>query len=108
MKFCEKCGNILRVKRENGKNFLYCKPCDIRIELNEEITIATSGETEEKEIIVIEEDEKNVFPVTNIMCPKCETMREAFWTMQQTRGADEPPTRFYQCKTCNYRWREYS
>ncbi|MBI2112883.1 transcription factor S, partial [Candidatus Woesearchaeota archaeon] len=27
---------------------------------------------------------------------------------QQTRGADEPETRFFRCTKCNYTWREYA
>lgn len=108
MKFCENCGNLLRVKTENEERFIYCKSCGTKTKLKEELTIETSNSTQEKEIVVISESEENMFPVTEILCPKCNEMREAQWTMQQTRGGDEPPTRFYECKTCNWRWREYS
>jgi len=108
MKFCETCGNLLRVQVENEDRFLYCKLCNRRTKLGEEITISTTKREDKEEIIVISDEEKNTFPVTEIMCPKCNEMREAQWTMQQTRGGDEPPTRFYECKTCNWRWREYS
>jgi DNA-directed RNA polymerase subunit M len=30
-----------------------------------------------------------------------------FWT-QQTRGADEPETRFFKCTKCSHTWREYA
>jgi len=32
----------------------------------------------------------------------------AWYTIKQTGSADEPPTRFFKCKECGYRWREYS
>lgn len=108
MKFCEKCSNLLKVQIENGERLLYCKSCDIKTKLDSEITISTSRGEEKKEIIVVNDNEKDTFPVTDIMCPKCDEVREAQWTMQQTRGGDEPPTRFYECKTCSWRWREYS
>ena len=108
MKFCEDCNNLLRVRTENEERFLYCKSCGKKTRLSEEITISNSRGDSGKGIIVVNETEENMFPVTEIMCPKCNEMREAHWTMQQTRGGDEPPTRFYQCKTCNWRWREYS
>lgn len=108
MKFCDNCGNLMRVQAENEDRFLYCRSCNIKTKLKEEITISTLRNEKKKDIIVINEGEENTFPVTEIMCPKCNEMREAQWTMQQTRGGDEPPTRFYQCKTCNWRWREYS
>ena len=110
MKFCETCNNLMRVTIENEERFLYCRLCNKKTKLSkldEGITISTDGE-ENKEIIVISESEENTFPITEAMCPKCNEMREAAWTMQQTRGGDEPPTRFYECKTCNWRWREYS
>ena len=98
----------MRVQIENNDRFLYCKSCNTRTKLNEEITIDISSSMENKEIIVVSESEENTFPITETMCPKCNEMREALWTMQQTRGGDEPPTRFYECKTCSWRWREYS
>ncbi len=108
MKFCDICGNLLRVSIENEGRVLFCRACNRKTKLNEEMTIETSNSTPEKEIVVISEGEQNTFPVTEVLCPKCNEMREAEWTMQQTRGGDEPPTRFYRCKTCNWRWREYS
>ena len=108
MKFCETCGNLLRVQTENDKRILHCRSCNTKTKLDENISISTSQGENLKEIIVVNEDEKNTFPVTDVMCPKCNEMRKAEWTMQQTRGGDESPTRFYECKTCNWRWREYS
>jgi len=32
----------------------------------------------------------------------------AWYTIKQTGSADEPPTRFFKCKECGHRWREYS
>ncbi|MEM0142231.1 MAG: zinc ribbon domain-containing protein [Candidatus Rehaiarchaeum fermentans] len=42
-----------------------------------------------------------------IECPKCGQKKIVSW-MEQTRSADEPPTRFYKCANCGYTWREYS
>jgi len=108
MKFCDTCGNLLRVRIEGQDRFLYCRVCNKKTKLDEKITISTQQNEEKEDIIVVSEEEKNTFPVTEIMCPKCNEMREAEWAMQQTRGGDEPPTRFYQCKACGWRWREYS
>lgn len=108
MKFCDNCNNLMRVQIENNDRFLYCRSCNKKTKLDEPITIDMSGNVGNREVIVVSESEENAFPVTEIMCPKCNEMREAEWTMQQTRGGDEPPTRFYGCKTCNWRWREYS
>lgn len=108
MKFCDTCNNLLRVKNEDSSRFLYCRLCNMKTPLEQDITIEISTNQEEQKVIVVDEKEQNSFPVTNILCPKCGEMREAYWTMQQTRGGDEPPTRFYQCSSCDWRWREYS
>ena len=45
-------------------------------------------------------------PKTRIICPECGNT-EAYFTLMQTRSADEPETRMYRCTKCNYAWREY-
>lgn len=59
-----------------------------------------------RETVIIEGD-NNVLPITNeAECPKC-GVREAYWILRQTRAADEPETRIYECCKCHARWREY-
>jgi DNA-directed RNA polymerase subunit M len=106
MKFCDNCGNILIVREEENEKFLYCKKCDKKFPLGEEIVFETSLK-KKKEINVFDSEESN-FPTTTAFCPKCQSIQKAEWTVQQTRAADEPPTRFYRCKKCNKVWREYS
>ena len=108
MKFCETCGSVLVVKLFGEKKVLYCRKCDKSIPLTEEVVIGSSFNGKEKEIEIFDENRESEFPTTEVMCPKCEEMVEAFWTTQQTRGGDEPPTRFYECKKCKWRWRDYS
>jgi len=56
---------------------------------------------------VVLEGELNVLPTTReCECPKCQH-REAYWIIRQTRAADEPETRIYECTKCHTRWREY-
>ena len=74
--------------------------------MTEEIVFTTSYNGQKMAKVVSEETSE--FAVTKVLCPKCEKTVEAEWAMQQTRGADEPPTRFYRCKTCGHVWREYS
>lgn len=58
-----------------------------------------------KKIEVMETIETN--PKIKITCDKCGNKSAYFWT-QQTRGADEPETRFFKCTKCNHTWREYA
>ena len=59
----------------------------------------------EREIVVTESIE-GTLPTAKIICEKCKN-NEATWVIRQTRAADEPSTRIYQCTKCKHKWREY-
>jgi len=108
MRFCEKCGNLMYVKRKRKVSYLVCRKCKKEIKLKDEkILVSQQMAPQKKRVIFIGKDEGLAeFPKTKIMCPKCGNM-EAYWWMQQTRSADEPPTIFYKCAKCGYSWRTY-
>jgi DNA-directed RNA polymerase subunit M len=106
MKFCKNCGNVLIIVNNDTEKFLFCRKCNLKYPADEEVVFATKVD-KEKKIIVCDSDE-SIFPTTNVLCPKCQTMEKAEWTLIQTRAADEPPTKFYRCKKCSWVWREYS
>ena len=56
--------------------------------------------------MVVTEGIEGTLPTTKIICGKCKH-NEATFYLRQTRAADEPTTRFYQCTKCKHRWREY-
>jgi DNA-directed RNA polymerase subunit M len=60
-----------------------------------------------EEITVVEKESKPALPTTRIRCPEC-GHGASYWWLQQTRGADEPTTRFYRCTKCDHTWREYT
>lgn len=84
---CTKCGNSKKIKNRN------------EFKLSEK-------KKEKKGVVIIEEDMKTL-PKTRAECPKCKNM-EAEWWLLQTRGADEPETRFLRCTKCSFTWREYN
>ncbi len=104
MEFCPKCGGLMVVKG----NKLVCTKCGYEKRLNKKVnTVISEKIKKNEEVLVIEdEEEKKLYPKTKIICPKCGN-DEAFWWVQQTRAADEPPTMFYKCTKCGYTWREY-
>lgn len=104
--FCPECSSILRPKEKAGKKILFCS-CGFSKSKNEENFSAeiTEKVQEAKAIEVIEQIETN--PKIKIKCDKCENKIAYYWT-QQTRGADEPETRFFKCTKCNHTWREYA
>ena len=65
----------------------------------------TSRDIQKKEIVVTEGLE-GTLPTTKIICEKCGN-NKATWVIRQTRAADEPSTRIYQCTKCKNKWREY-
>ena len=96
------------VEKKRKHTFLVCKKCGRKKEAKREKVAITEAMPEpKKEIVVVGKGESmSELPKTKIMCPECENV-EAFWWMQQTRAADEPPTLFYKCTKCGYSWRSY-
>lgn len=107
MKTCPKCGTLLIPKRSKDKAVWYCKKCNKNYSFEQDIVIKNKLKKESEEVILItkKETEKNL-PKTKIICPKCGN-EEAYYYVQQTRSADEPPTQFYICTKCGYSWRSY-
>lgn len=108
MKFCDKCGNLLVAEKGRKLTHLVCRKCGKEFRRShEKIKISEDKHEQKKPVVVIGRDEtKADLPTTHTVCPECEH-GEAFWWMQQTRSADEPPTLFYKCKKCGHSWRSY-
>lgn len=93
-------------RREKEKVKLACSVCDHVEEVSEpeEYMLVREGRSSE-EPRVIEGGVDNL-PKVKVKCEKC-GHDEAYWWTRQTRGADEPMTRFFRCTRCNHVWREY-
>lgn len=108
MEFCDKCGSLVVVKKKRKHTFMVCRKCGWERRMGgEKVVISETMPKPKKEIVVMGKGEEMAeLPKTRVMCPKCEHI-EAYWWMQQTRAADEPPTLFYKCTKCGYSWRSY-
>ena len=102
--FCPECGSILRPKEKAGKKILFCSCGYNKVPENEVIELKEKA-NDGRKVEVIEHIETN--PKIKIKCERCSNNVAYYWT-QQTRGADEPETRFFKCSKCNYTWREYA
>jgi len=87
---------------------LKCRKCGS----STKITSASASSLKIKEsvkgkrgVILLEKDEVPL-PMIDKICPKCANTKAYYW-LQQTRSADEPPTQFFRCTKCNHVWREY-
>lgn len=71
-----------------------------------EYKLAKKFEHKEEEVKIIE-GEPPTLPTAHVRCPSC-GHDKAYWWQRQTRGGDEPSTRFYRCVKCGRVWREYA
>ncbi|MFP3195849.1 MAG: transcription factor S [Caldivirga sp.] len=108
IKFCPRCGSIMKPYKSGNGVVWKCPKCGY-VE-----NASTAVPLIEKAVIEHKPDEKPVvitkaaenLPKVKVTCPRCGNDEAYFW-VQQTRAADEPPTRFYRCTRCGYTWREY-
>ena len=103
MEFCPECGTLLLPKA----GMLQCR-CGYTKEIGEEVKEKYNLEEETadaREILIVEEEIQQM-PTCKADCRRCGNTTAYYW-MLQTRGADEPSTKFFRCTKCKYTWREY-
>lgn len=107
MQFCDDCGSMMKAQGD----VMVCSSCgaeQARDEAAEAAFISTEEQTDDD---VIETEEGANFegkPTSDdVTCEECGN-GTAWYTIKQTGSADEPPTRFFKCTECGYRWREYN
>ena len=102
--FCPKCGSMMFPK--DGKYVCRKEECGYVEDIKSSATIKSNTPNGEDIAIVGDSDEAATLPKTRVICEKC-GHNEAYYTIRQTRSADEPSTTFYRCCKCNHSWREY-
>ena len=107
MQFCPKCKAMMKPEEDEktGEVELVCPNCGYREGAEEEAHITTEEQEKTDDVAVLDE-KTTALPVTENECPKCHNPK-AYWWIEQTRSADEAPTRFYRCTKCGHTWREY-
>ena len=83
-----------------------CPNCKEEKEITSKNKESFTTNSSAKEETAVVTEEVATLPKTRILCPKC-GYPEAFYTIRQTRSADEPETMIYRCCKCNHSWREY-
>jgi DNA-directed RNA polymerase subunit M len=110
MEFCKKCGGLLVPQKKGKSVVLVCRKCGAKRTGKvkpKDFKIGVSTKLKKEKVIVVDKKSRfEALPKTTAQCPKCENS-EAYWWMEQTRAADEAPTRFYKCTKCSHVWREY-
>lgn len=82
-----------------------CQACGTEVPLGHAVEVGRSAVTG-RQVAVVEGAKAPTLPTTQEECPKCGN-NEAYWVLRQTRGADEPETRIFECTKCGHKWREY-
>lgn len=107
MQFCAECGSMMHADDEE----MVCQSCGYREPKDQEMAEAFVSTDAQSDEDLIETEEGANFegkPTSDdVTCAEC-GHGEAWYTIKQTASADEPPTRFFKCKECGHRWREYS
>jgi DNA-directed RNA polymerase subunit M len=104
--FCPKCGAILIPKKDNNKKILACS-CGYKSKDVSQAKIKEVIKKDDKEIEVVDRDEMETLPLTDVECPKCGNKKAYYWLVQ-TRASDEAETKFLKCAKCKYTWRDYN
>ena len=107
MQFCDECGSMMKADGDR----MVCTNCGHAVARDADEEQAFVSTERQQDDDVIETDESASFEgkptASDVVCDEC-GHTEAWYTIKQTGAADEPPTRFFKCKECGYRWREYS
>ena len=109
MQFCEECGSMM-VSRD-GQMTCTDDDCGATADRDEGLAAEFVSTDEQHDDDVIETEEGANFEgkptADDVTCEEC-GHGEAWYTIKQTASADEPPTRFFKCKECGHRWRDYN
>ena len=103
MQFCPKCKSMMFPVQ----GVLKCKKCGHVLDKKEEgEAFVSKSKRDKREVIVLDGNEAQGLPTTQIRCPEC-GHNIAYWWLRQLRSADESETRFLKCVKCGATWREY-
>lgn len=110
MEFCDECGGMLVSEKQNGETRMKCRGCGEYQDVDEEdFKVTEEKESDPMDRLNVNEEgsEESTRPTTTKECKKCGEETEQEWWMEQTRSSDEPPTRFYKCRSCKQVYKEY-
>lgn len=100
--FCPDCKRLMRPDRAVG--VWRCASCGRTVPLGRGVEVRHTSA--QGRAVGVVETKTATLPKTEEVCPKCGN-GEAYWVLRQTRGADEPETRIFECTKCGHKWREY-
>ena len=105
MDFCKKCHSLMVPVKKGKATHLTCRKCGYTQKGSVRELKISEKVPKGRGVVLLEKDEVQL-PTTDRVCPSCGHEKAYFW-LQQTRSADEPPTQFFRCVKCKHVWREY-
>lgn len=108
MQFCDECGSMMKAEGDR----MVCANADCgaasaRDREAEAEFVSTDAQRDDDVIESGDEDLEGKPIASDVRCEACGN-DEAWYALQQTASADEPPTRFFKCTECGHRWRGYN
>ena len=107
MQFCDDCGSLMHTDGDE----MVCSDCGASQRKDRALAdsfVSTEAQSDDDVIESSPDADFEGKPTSeDVICDDC-GHRKAWYTIKQTGAADEPPTRFFKCKGCGYRWREYN
>jgi transcription factor S len=92
------------MRPDKAKGLWICSSCGTKVKMGAAVEVGRSTPTGRSMAVI--EGRGPTLPTANEQCPKCGN-GTAYWVLRQTRGADEPETRIFECTKCGHKWREY-
>ncbi len=105
VEFCKKCHSLMVPVKKGKVTHMKCRKCGYQAKGSVKEMKIVEKVPKKRGVVLLEKDEVTL-PITDRMCPECENPKAYYW-LQQTRSADEPPTQFFRCTKCKHVWREY-
>ena len=106
IKFCPKCGSIMKPKKDADKILFECS-CGQTVSGKSTTLKEEKKKAKEEAAVEVVDREIETLPTTKEECPKCGN-KEAYYWLVQTRAGDEAETKFLKCTKCKHTWRDYS
>lgn len=110
MRFCPKCGAILKIVHRS-KASLQCRKCSYKTRLQQNVSVgkkAYNSISGINEVAVVgrEESRLRTFPVVRVICPRCGATQSEVWTVAVGSEGTTSSFTFFRCTLCGYTRRE--
>jgi DNA-directed RNA polymerase subunit M/transcription elongation factor TFIIS len=110
---CPCCGHLFPLQTNGATQSSRCAKCGIVVfptpGMHESELMFTAAELRmqgatAEEVLRSGKDTEDQRATESAYCDKCKEMRKCFVFAQQTRGADEGQTIFFECPVCTNQW----